>query len=124
MIIKFTRKIRQRVLIITSLIILLGGGIYLFKPNTIKETSNIEEGNRNKYTIDVIFDDESKRLMCNQNLMYVNKTGKDIVLNSKKYIKNVKITKIIYDKYSYTWKLKYEYKGSILLLLLSNIEKL
>ena len=48
----------------------------------------------------------------------------DIVLNSKKYIKNVKITKIIYDKYSYTWKLKYEYKGSILLLLLSNIEKI
>ncbi|MDK0956451.1 WYL domain-containing protein [Clostridium perfringens] len=48
----------------------------------------------------------------------------DIVLKSKKNIKNVKITKIIYDKYSYTWKLKYEYKGSILLLLLSNIEKI
>ena len=78
MIIKFTRKIRQRVLILTTLIILLGGGMYLFKPNTVKETSNIDEGKRNKYTIDVIFDDESKRLMCNQNLTYVNKTGKDI----------------------------------------------
>lgn len=78
MIIKFTRKIRQRVLIVTTLIILLGGGIYLFKPNAVKETSNIDEGKRNKYTIDVIFDDESKRLMCNQNLTYVNKTGKDI----------------------------------------------
>ena len=33
-----------------------------------------EDNSINKYTIDVIFDDESKRLMCNQNIEYVNNT--------------------------------------------------
>lgn len=48
----------------------------------------------------------------------------DIELKNKNIIKNTRIRKIVYDEYSYTWKLKYEYKGTISLLLLSNIEKI
>lgn len=78
MVIKFNRKIRRIVLALVTLLILSGGGIYIFNKNNVKETSKIEDNNRNKYTIDVIFDDESKRMMCNQNLVYVNTTGKEI----------------------------------------------
>ncbi|MEG2789235.1 MAG: M1 family metallopeptidase [Romboutsia sp.] len=78
MVIKFTRKVRQRFLVTITLLILLGGGVYLFRSNDVKETFNMEEGGSNKYAIDVVFDDESKRMMCNQNLIYINKTGKDI----------------------------------------------
>lgn len=78
MVIKFTQKIRKRMLVALCLLIFLGGGVYLFKYSNDKETLNIPKEESNQYTIDVIFDDESKRMMCNQNLVYVNKTGKDI----------------------------------------------
>ena len=78
MVIKFTKKIRRITLSIIVLLILLGGGIYLFNRDDAKETSKIKEDSRNQYTIDVILDDESKRMMCNQNIVYVNNTGKEI----------------------------------------------
>ena len=33
-----------------------------------------DEQNRNQYTIDVIYDDETNRILCNQNLVYINNT--------------------------------------------------
>ena len=79
MIINFSSKIRKKVLIVfTLLTIILGGGIYLLKKDSTTETLKIQEDSINKYTMDVIFDDESKRMMCNQNLVYVNNTGIDL----------------------------------------------
>ena len=61
---------------ILTLLIVIGGGVYVYQSKNSVQTSNIEEGkNLNKYIMDVIFDDESKRLMCNQNVEYVNNTN-------------------------------------------------
>jgi len=54
---------------------LIGGGIYLYKSENGVQTLKVnDEKSTNRYTMDVIFDDESKRLMCNQNIEYVNNT--------------------------------------------------
>ena len=76
MIINFTKKVRILTGIILTLLIVIGGGVYVYQSKNSVQTSNIEEGkNLNKYIMDVIFDDESKRLMCNQNVEYVNNTN-------------------------------------------------
>lgn len=51
--------------------------VFLYKQNkTDTYVFNINENNNlNKYVIDVIFDDESKRLMCNQEIEYVNNSN-------------------------------------------------
>jgi hypothetical protein len=59
------------------LAILMGGLAYLNK-ETNKPVSNIKNKNINRYTMDVIFEDESKRLMCNQNIKYTNNQNKDL----------------------------------------------
>ena len=76
MIINFTKKVRILTGMILTLLIVIGGGVYVYQSKNSVQTSNIEEGkNLNKYIMDVIFDDESKRLMCNQNVEYVNNTN-------------------------------------------------
>ena len=76
MIINFTKKVRILTGMILTILIVIGGGVYLYQSKNSVQTSNIEEGkNLNKYIMDVIFDDESKRLMCNQNVEYVNNTN-------------------------------------------------
>ena len=55
MIINFSSKIRKKVLIVfTLLTIILGGGIYLLKKDSTKETLKIKEDSINKYTMDVV----------------------------------------------------------------------
>ena len=51
--------------------------VFLYKQNkTDTYVFNINENNNlNKYVIDVVFDDESKRLMCNQGIEYVNNSN-------------------------------------------------
>ena len=51
--------------------------VFLYKQNkTDTYVFNINENNNlNKYVIDVVFDDESKRLMCNQEIEYVNNSN-------------------------------------------------
>lgn len=51
--------------------------VFLYKQNkTDTYVFNINENNNlNKYIIDVVFDDESKRLMCNQEIEYVNNSN-------------------------------------------------
>ena len=79
MVINFTKKIRKITFLVLALIIAVGGGTYLVQSKNDTETFNIvEEKSINKYTIDVIFDDESKRLMCNQNIEYINNTNTDL----------------------------------------------
>ena len=77
MIIVFNKKVRKFLsfgLIFTALV----GGIIYFNKNSITTTSKEKVGDINGYTIDVIFDDESKRLMCNQTITYINNTGKSL----------------------------------------------
>ncbi|MBP3906814.1 MAG: M1 family metallopeptidase, partial [Peptostreptococcaceae bacterium] len=77
MIIVFNKKVRKLLsfgLIFTALV----GGIIYFNKNNITPTSKEKVGDINGYTIDVIFDDESKRLMCNQTITYINNTGKSL----------------------------------------------
>ena len=60
---------------ILFLLFIIGGGVYLYQSKNIVQTLNIEENkNINKYIMDIVFDDESKRIMCNQNVEYVNIT--------------------------------------------------
>ena len=76
MIINFTKKVRRLVGIFMVLLVILGSGICLYQRKNSVQTLNAEETNSiNKYIMDVIFDDESKRLMCNQNIEYVNNTN-------------------------------------------------
>lgn len=75
MVINFSKKVRLVLGIVVAVVILLGGGAYFFSRNDSVESFKVdEEKSINKYTMDVIFDDESKRLMCNQNVEYVNNT--------------------------------------------------
>ncbi|MGL5330254.1 MAG: M1 family metallopeptidase [Peptostreptococcaceae bacterium] len=78
MIIKFTKKVRQGLLMAITLIFILGGGVFLLKDEKTEETIKIQEDSLNQYSIDVIFEEESKRLMCNQTLTYVNNTGTEL----------------------------------------------
>ena len=76
MIINFTKKVRRLFGIFMVLLVILGSGICLYQRKNSVQTLNAEETNSiNKYIMDVIFDDESKRLMCNQNIEYVNNTN-------------------------------------------------
>ena len=75
MIINFTKKVRKLTEMILFLLFIIGGGVYLYQSKNIVQTLNIEENkNINKYIMDIVFDDESKRIMCNQNVEYVNNT--------------------------------------------------
>ena len=79
MVINFTKKIRRITFMVLAIILLVGGSTYLIQSKNNTETLNIaEEKSIDKYTIDVIFDDESKRLMCNQNIEYINNTNTDL----------------------------------------------
>lgn len=75
MVINFNKKVRKKLSIVIVFIILIGWGGYLQNSKNSVETLKLsEEKSINRYTMDVVFDDESKRLMCNQNIEYVNNT--------------------------------------------------
>lgn len=76
MVINFSKKVRQVLgILVLILVLLIMGGVYFFNKNDSVDSFLLnEEKNLNRYTIDVIFDDESKRLMCNQNIEYINNT--------------------------------------------------
>ncbi|MEG2195722.1 MAG: M1 family metallopeptidase [Peptostreptococcaceae bacterium] len=75
MVINLTKKVRKIVSVVAVLILLMGGGFYLYNSkNNIQALKLSDEKSRNRYTMDIIFNDESKRLMCNQNIEYVNNT--------------------------------------------------
>ena len=75
MIINFTKKVRKITGIMLALLVVAGCGVYFYQSKNSVQTLNTEEDSSiNKYIMDVIFDDESKRLMCNQNIEYINNT--------------------------------------------------
>lgn len=76
MVINFSKKVRRLIWIVLCTILILGGGTYLLKNNS-KGVSTYElkdSKNTSKYTMDIILDDETKRIMCNQNINYTNNT--------------------------------------------------
>lgn len=77
MIIDFRRKNRKIISFMIIGIIFLGG-LFYFNKEADKPVSNIKTENRSSYKMDVILDDESKRLMCNQNVQYVNNTKNEL----------------------------------------------
>lgn len=78
MVINFTKKVRKILSVVLTLVLLMGGGFYLHKSKNGVPAINVSkvsnEKSRNRYTMDIIFNDESKRLMCNQNIEYINNT--------------------------------------------------
>jgi hypothetical protein len=79
LVINFNKKVRKILLIVFIFILSIGGGIYLYNSKNGVQTLKLnDEKSINRYTMDVIFDDESKRLMCNQNIEYVNNTKTDL----------------------------------------------
>ena len=76
MIINFTKRVRKLLSVgIIALVLVTSGGVYFYNDKKGIPSANLaNEKEINRYTIDVVFDDESKRLMCNQNIEYVNNT--------------------------------------------------
>lgn len=52
--------------------------IYLKDKDTVKTFNLSEDSNINTYKMDVIFDDDSKRILCNQTIKYINNTNTDL----------------------------------------------
>lgn len=79
MVINFTKKVRKILSVVLVFALLVGGGIYLKNKNGEVTALKVnEEKSINRYTMDVIFNDETKRIMCNQNVEYVNNTKTDL----------------------------------------------
>lgn len=77
MVVDFRKKTRRNISMLVAGIIFLVGLIYFDKESEKQVFNNIN--NRvNEYKMDVILDDESKRLMCNQTIDYVNNTKESL----------------------------------------------
>ena len=75
MVIKFDKKRRRLFVIILSLLVILGCSVRNFILTNERETFTLQdEKNKNEYTIDVIYDDETNRILCNETLVYINNT--------------------------------------------------
>lgn len=75
MVIKFDKKRRRLFVIALALLIILGCTIRTFILSNQRETFTLQdEKNKNEYTIDVIYDDETNRILCNESLVYINNT--------------------------------------------------
>lgn len=77
MIVVFNKKVR-RYLFFTLMLMMFAGGLVYFNKNSSMQASKEKVGNLNDYAIDVIFDDENKRLMCNQTINYINNTEESL----------------------------------------------
>lgn len=76
MVINFTKKKRRLFILIVVFFIIVAFGISKFIQTNERETFTLkDEQNRNQYTMDVIFDDETNRILCNENLVYINNTN-------------------------------------------------
>ena len=75
MVIKFDKKRRRLFFIILCLLAILGTCLRTYILANQRETFTLQdEKNKNEYTIDVIYDDETNRILCNQTLNYINNT--------------------------------------------------
>ena len=75
MVINFDKKRRRLFFIIISFLIIIGGSIRIFILNNQRETFTLQDAKDNtEYTIDVIYDEETNRILCNESLVYINNT--------------------------------------------------
>ncbi|MGL5750265.1 MAG: M1 family metallopeptidase, partial [Paraclostridium sp.] len=77
MIVVFNKRVRRYLSLVLMIMVIIGGGIYFTRDKTIQASKEKIE-NINDYTMDVIFDDENKRFMCNQTIKYVNNTSENL----------------------------------------------
>ncbi len=77
MVVDFRKKTRRNISIFIAVIFFLVGLIY-FDKESEKQAFNNLDNKVNEYKIDVIFDDKSKMLMCNQTIDYVNNTKENL----------------------------------------------
>ena len=77
MVIKFNQKVR-RTLSVAILFMVLIIGCFIEKDDSLETYKEKTNSKINQYNMDVIFDDETKRLMCNQNVDYINNTKSNI----------------------------------------------
>lgn len=76
MVINFDKKRRRLFVIILAFLVIIGGSIRTFRLTNQRETFSIKDTkNKNEYTIDTIYDDETNRILCNQSLVYKNNTN-------------------------------------------------
>ncbi len=76
MVINFNKKKRRLFVIALSLLVIIGSFIRTYILTNQRETFTIQdEDNKNEYTIDVIYEDETNRILCNESLIYMNNTS-------------------------------------------------
>ena len=78
MVINFNKK-RRRISLVLFLVLFFIGMIFMPDNYTEDDTIKIVDDKEiNNYIIDVVFDDDNKKIKCNQNITYVNNTGKTL----------------------------------------------
>ena len=77
MIIDFRKKTRIFISFFMVITIFMAGIVY-FNKERYTQVLNIKNEAKSSYTMDVILEDESKRLMCNQNIKYINNQNKNL----------------------------------------------
>ena len=78
MVINFNKK-RRRISLVLFLVLFFI--VMIFMPDNYTEDDTIkivDDKEINNYIIDVVFDDDNKKIKCNQNITYVNNTGKTL----------------------------------------------
>ena len=78
LVINFNKK-RRRISLLLLLVLFFVGTIYWSNNQVENDTMKIvKDKNINNYIIDVVFDDKNKKMKCNQNIAYINNTGKSL----------------------------------------------
>ena len=79
MTINFTKKVRKILLRISMIaLVIVGFGYLSLEMKTQSTMAFKDKDSINNYTMDVIFDEEKKTLLCNQNLKYINNTNQNL----------------------------------------------
>ena len=78
MVINFNKK-RRKIALVILIILCAIGVFFLINHKTENDTMQIVDDKQiNNYIIDVVFNDKDKIIECNQNITYVNNTGKTL----------------------------------------------
>ena len=78
LVINFNKK-RRRISLVLLLVLFFAGTMY-WSNNYVENDAMkiVNSKNINNYIIDAVFDDKDKKIKCNQNITYVNNTGKTL----------------------------------------------
>lgn len=78
MIINFNKNRRRIALVLCILFCIIIVFFIVNKKTNKKTVFSLYDGSINNYIIDVVFDDNNKKIECNQNITYINNTGKTL----------------------------------------------